>query len=457
MAFYIEVSNNIHGNGPEEWDVGRCLWSPTRNRGGGDTWGLMRDLREGDIVFHSIKIDGDNHRLYGKSVVASSVQERADGPNETGSEWESDMYYYVPLRDHIVFDEKPYTKDFLNANRNSLTRIAGSFFDRNFNVAQKYLSRLTENEAVLIDQYINNRGVDMPNRVNIKEKLDYEFSQGIKQVILTGAPGTGKTYISKEYAMEKTNNDAERVSFVQFHPSYDYVDFVEGIRPIEEDGEIKFVKKDGIFKEFSRKAAADLNNDYYFIIDEINRADLSKVFGELMFGLEESYRGEENAFKTQYHGLKTHGIEEDLFENGFYIPENLYIIGTMNDIDRSVESFDFAIRRRFRWLKIEANEVLAVILEDMWGDELLPGLIERIIALNNVISGEKGTALGLNSNYHIGPAYFVKVEDLSLQDYLNNVWRSRIEPLLQEYIRGRKNNQILIFLEECKTSFLSHD
>lgn len=457
MAYFIEVSNNVHGNGPEEWDVGRCLWSPTRGSDGRDSWGLMRELREGDVVFHSIKIDGDKHRLYGKSIVSGPAREREDSPNEPGHGWESDLFYYVPLQEHVIFDVQPYTQDFLNYNRNRLTKIPGSFFDRNYSVAQKYLSRLTENEANLIENYVRDGGTALPNSISINEIIENEFSQGIKQIILTGAPGTGKTFSSKRYASIKTENNNERVSFVQFHPSYDYVDFVEGIRPIEEDGQIKFVKMDGIFKAFSRKAAHDLENDYFFIIDEINRADLGKVFGELMFGLEESYRGPENKFNTQYQGLKTYGIENDIFEDGFFIPENLYIIGTMNDIDRSVESFDFAVRRRFRWIKIEANEVLHEVLSKIWRDNIPIGLIDRIISLNNIISGDLGSSLGLSTDYHLGPAYFAQIENISLDVYLEIVWNSRIEPLLKEYIRGRKNNLISNFLEECKRSFLNHD
>ena len=175
-----------------------------------------------------------------------------------------------------------------------------------------------------------------------------------KQVIFTGAPGTGKTFSVREYVKDKD------YKFVQFHPSYDYSDFVEGLRPVVIDGQEDptFVRMDGIFKEFCRHIVEENHNEknYYFIVDEINRADLAKVFGELMFGLEESYRGEKNRIQTQYKNLVTYKInnagkaepiEKDVFKDGFYIPENLYFIGTMNDIDRSVDSMDFALRRRF--------------------------------------------------------------------------------------------------------------
>ena len=176
-----------------------------------------------------------------------------------------------------------------------------------------------------------------------------------KQVIFTGAPGTGKTYAVRNYVKKQCKEhgyDESHYKFVQFHPSYDYTDFVEGLRPVQlnENGAPTFVRLDGIFKAFCRQIAernqkSDKNaavETYYFIIDEINRADLAKVFGELMFGLKEGYRGKK--FDTQYQNLPTYQVdpdtkqvtqlkaENDVFKDGFYIPENLYIIGTMNEI-----------------------------------------------------------------------------------------------------------------------------
>ena len=167
---------------------------------------------------------------------------------------------------------------------------------------------------------------------------------------------------------------------VQFHPSFDYSDFVEGIRPakVQGDDKMSFVRMDGVFKKFCRNVIekGDKNKNYYFIIDEINRADLSKVFGELMYCLEENYRGEENKIQTQYSNLDTYEMEDgvaiplkkrkdkdkdkakDVFEDGFYIPDNVIIIGTMNDIDRSVDTFDFALRRRFRWVNVDVDTTL---------------------------------------------------------------------------------------------------
>ena len=370
-----------------------------------------------------------------------------------------------------------------------------------------------------------------------------------RQVILTGAPGTGKTYKIRKFVKEQCGEpkpdfpDLQRSMFVQFHSSYDYSDFVEGLRPVqlklqgqgvEQDRyEVAFVRVDGVFKRFCRqiveynlavlKKEAKLVDDkiallrkacdlpanasddakkakddkdairakimetkFYFVIDEINRADLGRVFGELMFGLEESYRGVENSFPTQYANLTTYNVDqehpeengyygkeadggngkEDVFEWGFFIPENLYIIGTMNDIDRSVESIDFALRRRFKWVEVKANEVMKEVLssinegrknsesgkKDMTADELKE-LVNRAQKLNDVISAPAsengGEQFGLNEAFHIGPAYFKDYDPTKP----NVTWETSVEPILREYVRGRNSDKVEKFIAACKTAF----
>lgn len=292
----------------------------------------------------------------------------------------------------------------------------------------------------------------------IKENI-----QSYKQVIFTGAPGTGKTYGVRKVVETLCGEHTERMKFVQFHPSYDYTDFVEGLRPVklEGDKEATFVRLDGTFKKFCRIAAADPDNNYYFIADEINRADLSKVFGELMFGLEESKRGQK--FDTQYVNLPTYEvkvevengvkkkviteIEEDVFEDGFFIPENLYFIGTMNDIDRSVESFDFALRRRFRWVEIEADAIMESSLGNMLEKVAIKALTIKVKELNREI---ENSGFGLTKAYHIGPAYLEGFNGTNARD----IFEHRIEPLLREYTRGRDSKKVNEFIEGCRTAFL---
>ena len=387
----------------------------------------------------------------------------------------------------------------------------------------------------------------------LKEKLN---------LVLTGAPGTGKTYLAKQIAAETVgaidwddlmNNDdlRKRVKVVQFHPSYDYTDFVEGLRP---NGKGDFVRINGAFKEFCRiaieegqfhpatgtspantsfadvyasivtdikngvithygipgklkplginasgkvtydgktekednlqklydyflandiddalsvtrddyfryieeltggatktidysrirwmlqimltraksistvttpiSASASANADnplpYVFIIDEINRGELSKIFGELFSCIEKEYRGPKNRVDTQYQKLVE---KEDIFEEGFYVPNNVYIIGTMNDIDRGVETMDFAIRRRFSWKEVTAEESAVKM-------HLLPHQIVKMTAVNNAL-----LEAGLSKDYFIGGSYFRKLV-LGEEDKL---WKYYISGIIQEYFRG---------------------
>lgn len=265
-----------------------------------------------------------------------------------------------------------------------------------------------------------------------------------KNLIFRGAPGTGKTYLAKGIAADIISNgqfekldqlspeQRKQVEFVQFHPSYDYSDFVEGIRPkVNDDGTMGFELQDGIFKKFiarARKNYEDFQKSkqtelkkYVFIIDEINRGEISKIFGELFFSIDPEYRGRAGEISTQYSNLHADPDEK------FYIPENVYIIGTMNDIDRSVDSFDFAMRRRFRFVELKADEHLEM-LSNLENEELENEAIRRMSALNKEIADIPD----LNENYQIGASYFLKLKTLTF----DQLWTDYLHPLLQEYIRG---------------------
>ena len=367
-----------------------------------------------------------------------------------------------------------------------------------------------------------------------------------KNLILTGAPGTGKTYMAKEIAKAMGCTD-EEIGFVQFHPSYDYTDFVEGLRPVkDESGNVGFERKDGTFKMFCKQALQaylpvedkrlehkitfdeaydrfiddlkiskkvlefdrvrsssfevsvgddsklridgtpinkELVRSFYkrtnssnwyskhceqiidylvkhydldsvfllsrfnpdsmqkcvFIIDEINRGEISKIFGELFFSIDPGYRGEAGKVQTQYQNIID---DDDVFKEGFYVPENVYIIGTMNDIDRSVESMDFAMRRRFAWQEVTAAESYANMIEnDAQFAPVKDEIKARMFSLNQAIVETEG----LDEAYQIGAAYFRKY--LDYQDRENPfecLWENHLKGLLFEYLRGNRRAKELL-------------
>ena len=326
-----------------------------------------------------------------------------------------------------------------------------------------------------------------------------------KQVVKYGPPGTGKTYLARQQTKscftnwkEEFEPDSNRYKFdtqievVQFHPSFGYEDFIEGLRPIlDHNGKAQLKLQNGVFKEFCRRAGkweidvyklgidmsweeltigdlvqykdeltashwehifefqnsarrvADAVPPFFFIIDEINRAELSRVFGELMYCLE--YRGVEGCIKTQYATLndpKTGMFCDESEGYKFFIPSNVYLIGTMNTIDRSVESFDLALRRRFRWEEITPDcELLKYHLNEHhkeWAE-----LADNLENLNKQIGNE---AL-LGADYQIGHAYLMDLKyptSLSISEVRKQIWADHIHPLLQEYLRGTGRSEELI-------------
>ena len=397
------------------------------------------------------------------------------------------------------------------------------------------------------------------NTKMVKEELYDEIINLLKtnhNLVLTGAPGTGKTYMACEVAKLM----GAEIKFVQFHPSYDYTDFVEGLRPTDSlEGQIGFERKDGIFKDFCREAIENLedskknieeiknevswkdrldefisdsietgkiyhtatkgefiisdikNNSlavynkknektpkiwmkvdeiltllinkvkldrvmsvreyfgkkhnrqedsyiyaivkalreqkkkvavsnvqkvnekpFVLVIDEINRGDASKIFGELFYAIDPGYRGKtENLVQTQYQNLVS---DTDVFAKGFYVPENVYILATMNDIDRSVECMDFAMRRRFVWKEITPSDTDYMLSKLGKAQEAQ----EKMAALNAEIAKTEG----LGYAYQIGPAYFKKIEKNG-NDF-DKLWTMNIEPLLKEYLRGFRDAEKLL-------------
>lgn len=338
--------------------------------------------------------------------------------------------------------------------------------------------------------------------------IDHEINLK-KAVVYYGAPGTGKTYMSKNEAKRiidqhriiigRSVGSNYAIQTVQFHPSYSYEDFIEGIRP-DEGGKLRLFN--GTFKEFckvngqkeitllqdhafisnetfknvaydfSQIKISDLSNEQkaileisqdtvaegitiqdviepaFFIIDEINRAELSKVFGELMYSLE--YRGYNGKIKTQYSHLCVSEKDKASFfwENGvnwFFIPQNIYIIATMNNIDRSVDAFDFALRRRFMWKEIHPDYAVIepLLIQKGWDRNIVRKIREGLHALNELIEQDDI----LDKNYRIGHSYILELAKLNPErfDAQNKpnefIWDNFIEPLLEEYLKGLGNEQ----------------
>lgn len=280
-----------------------------------------------------------------------------------------------------------------------------------------------------------------------------------KNIILTGIPGTGKTYSIMEFLKDTQKYEYE---FVQFHPSYDYEDFIEGLKPVPTTTNgIEFKLVNGVFKNLCKKAFKDKEKTFVMVIDEINRANLSRVFGELLYCLE--YREEFVSTKmTSYIQLLSDETQKKEFSvcdkeiGKFAIPDNVIILGTMNEVDRSIDAFDLALRRRFVWEDVGFNETALRLYTPFFTNNNFQANIEGLIKKANCLNIKLAEEFG--ENYKIGHTYYFKIIDYFDGDFesaLCDLWDYHIKSLVREYCKIKfGEHELSKKLEEYKEKFL---
>ncbi|KQM54511.1 hypothetical protein ASE69_18625 [Sphingomonas sp. Leaf208] len=432
--------------------LGQALWSPQRSKDGKNIYANMLEVRPGDIVFHLV----DNHAIAGVSVVETAADQSFVGL--AGSDWADQPGYRITLIDYQQLEPPLSREAFLEAEpfATELKELAesgqkGLFYNSRRSLNQgAYLTEATPTlRSILNRAYVELAGCNLPyideQQVVLEEGGDeaaaYTLDDALRElflsredaedilllwrakrnIILQGPPGVGKSFAAHRLAYALMAVEArERVGFVQFHQSYSYEDFVEGFRPAEHGFELK----PGKFVEFCRKAEADPTHTYVFVIDEINRGNLSKILGELMLLIEPDKRDPKWAMPLASGKVP------------FHVPPNVYIMGLMNTADRSLAVVDYALRRRFAFVSLMPNlsssrfdehlEALGV------GADVRNTLRTRVGELNDEIIGD---TINLGPGFAIGHSFFCAAPSDGESDaaWYRRVVRTELVPLLQEY------------------------
>jgi hypothetical protein len=416
--------------------LGRALWSPQRDKRGADIYRWMRETKPGDIVLHLT----DNKAITGTSIVAGKFED-ADGVS--GTDWASGPCYLVKLRDFTNLDPELSREEFFaEPFRERLLSLLDSgvtlFYNRELNLNQgSYLTPAPpELLEIFNEAYMKKANhplviLDNPPRAVEETRLqpDYSLSQlaaetGIAesllsswiraverkgQAILYGPPGTGKTFVAERIARHLISGGDGFSELVQFHPSYAYEDFIQGIRPkAAKNGSLDYSIVPGRFLDFCQKASSRKKR-CVLIIDEINRANLSRVFGELMYLLE--YRDREMPLSGG---------------GRLRVPDNIRVIGTMNTADRSIALVDHALRRRFAFVALHPDyEVLRKFHSTATFN--VEGLISTLKRLNAQIN---------DHHYEVGITFFLTA---NLRDQIEAIWTMEIEPYLEEYFFDQRD------------------
>ncbi|MCA3080279.1 MAG: AAA family ATPase [Rhodocyclaceae bacterium] len=453
---WAEVTSLEHGHGGPGWELGSWLWSPTTSTDGADRYSVMRLPKRGDIVYHMVAGLPDKaprrRFLWGRSVVSQSATTVTELPNSPGSWGGAAAYYKIALErceqlvDPIPMDEieARYLADIMTDLLERPKHYPYAKYDNGYRGSQGiYLAKLTTRlEAAFSAQFSESEeNITLEThtfypaytrddaaaeafipKAEIDEIIDlWEVKSNI---ILQGAPGVGKSFMAKRLAYALIGElDPTRVETIQFHQSYAYEDFVQGYRPTPDRG---FELRDGVFLQICAAARKDSNRRYVLIIDEINRGNLSKIFGELMLLIEPDKRGDNWAVRLAY-------AKQDA--KPFHVPDNLFIIGMMNTADRSLSMVDYALRRRFAFIRLRpqyrSERFVAHLRDKKVPQVVIDCIVERMSLLNEEIASD---VQNLGPGFEIGHSFFVPTRGSSFGTaWYERVIKTEIEPLLCEY------------------------
>ena len=458
--WWIEKTKSNSHSIANKYGIGSALWSPQTSAGGKKIYQNMTKVKIGDKILHLVMDKGNLFTGVSKVISKAKIFKIPQGTKWT--KIDSKNGYNIKLDGYKDIGAPKLTWDELKESKHeALKEIAETNSDlfytkKDLRLNQgKYLTPAPEELIKLINDeykksYQNQQNQNLPYfQVEEEQKKIPNSNLKIKNIILHGPVGTGKTYFANTIAkkiihdeihslddiekiintssesMDSNKEKEKRIVKITFHKSYSYEDFVIGIKAFTEKGQISYKVVPGIFKKLCDEANKQENklNKYVLIIDEINRGDISRIFGELITLIEEDKRGEENKITLSYTKENSNEFDE------LIVPENLYIIGTMNDSDKSISLVDIALRRRFTFIYVGFNEnVLGNWLEGIKEKE---NIITFIKEINEKISAYKGSV-----DFQIGHAFFRSLKeynDLEKEKEVVNIFKNKIFPLLEEY------------------------